>query len=159
MKLLLKFKCLKPMVYCYFKIHSKKERERQCSLAHLRQGKGGVERPYYPSLELHNAYVRVCEVSSVMSDSLKPHQTPLSMGFPRQEYWSGLPCPPPGDLLHPEIEPTSLTSALAGGFFTTSATWEAYTMHLCPVFLPSPSVCPVDQYKDQNWGWARNFTR
>ena len=32
---------------------------------------------------------------------------PLSMGFPRQEYWSGLPCPPPGDLLDPGIEPRS----------------------------------------------------
>jgi len=39
------------------------------------------------------------------------------MGFPRQEHWSGLPFPPPGDLLDPEIELTSL--ALAGGFFTT----------------------------------------
>ena len=38
------------------------------------------------------------------------HQTPLSRGFPRQEYWSGLPCPPPGDLPHPGIEPLSLTS-------------------------------------------------
>ena len=67
------------------------------------------------------------------------HQTPLSMEFPRQEYWSGLSCPPPGHLLHPEIEPTSLTSpAWAGGFFTTSATQEAYPMHLCPSsFLPS----------------------
>ena len=46
------------------------------------------------------------------------HWAPLSMGFSRQEYWSGLPCPPPGDLPDPEIEPTSLTSpALAGGFF------------------------------------------
>ena len=33
------------------------------------------------------------------------HQAPLSMGFPRQEYWSGLPCPPPGDLPDPGIEP------------------------------------------------------
>ncbi|ELR63021.1 hypothetical protein M91_07536, partial [Bos mutus] len=48
---------------------------------------------------------------------------PLSMGFSRQEYWSGLPCPPPGDLLDSGIEPKSLMSpALAGGFFTTSAT-------------------------------------
>ena len=46
-------------------------------------------------------------------------QAPLSMGFARQEFWSGLPCPPPGDLPHPGIEPTSLASpALAGGFFT-----------------------------------------
>ena len=47
-------------------------------------------------------------------------------GFFRREYWSGLPCPPPGDLLNPGIEALSLMSlALAGGFFTTSATWEA----------------------------------
>ena len=53
-------------------------------------------------------------------------QAPLSMGFPRQEYWSGLPCPPPGDLPDPGIEPASLASpALASGFFTTGATWEA----------------------------------
>ena len=54
------------------------------------------------------------------------HQAPLSLGFSRQEYWSGLPCPPPGDLPDPGIELVSLMSpALTGGFFTTSATWEA----------------------------------
>ena len=59
-------------------------------------------------------------------------QAPLSMGFSRQNYWSRLPFPPPGDLPDPEMEPTSLASpALAGGFFffffffTTGATWEA----------------------------------
>ena len=47
-------------------------------------------------------------------------QAPLSMGLPRQEYWSGLPLPLPGDLPNLGIEPTSLGSpALAGGFFTT----------------------------------------
>ena len=41
------------------------------------------------------------------------------MGFPRQEYWSGLPFPPPGDLPNPGIEPASLAApALAGGLFT-----------------------------------------
>ena len=45
------------------------------------------------------------------------HEVPLSMGFPRQEYWSGLPVPSSGDLPDPGIEPASLT--LAGGFFTT----------------------------------------
>ena len=49
------------------------------------------------------------------------------MGFSRQEYWGGLPCPPPGDLPDPGIKPESLMSpALAGGFFTTSATWETW---------------------------------
>ena len=45
------------------------------------------------------------------------HQSSLSMGFPRQEYLSGLPFPPPGDLPNSGTEPTSLASA--GGFFTT----------------------------------------
>ena len=53
-------------------------------------------------------------------------QAPLFMGFSRQEYWSGLLCPPPGDLPNPGIESKSLMSpALAGGFFTTSAALEA----------------------------------
>ena len=47
------------------------------------------------------------------------HQAPPSMEFCRQEYWTGLPFPPPEDLPNPEIKPTSLTSpALPGGFFT-----------------------------------------
>ena len=57
-------------------------------------------------------------------------QAPLSMGFPRQEHWSRLPVPTPGDLPHPGIQRASLVApALAGGFFTTlylfttSATW------------------------------------
>ena len=54
------------------------------------------------------------------------HQAPLSMGFSRQQHWSGLPCPPPGDLPDPGVKSMSLVSpALAGRFFTTSATWKA----------------------------------
>ena len=53
------------------------------------------------------------------------HQDFLSMGFFKQEYWSGLPFPPPGDLPNPGIEPgASASSALAGEFFTASAIWE-----------------------------------
>ena len=56
------------------------------------------------------------------------YQAPLSMGFSRQEYWSGLPSPPPGDLPHSGIEPASLMfPALEGRFFATSTTWE-----VCP---------------------------
>ena len=52
--------------------------------------------------------------------------TPLSMGFFWQEYWSGLPCPPPGVLFNPGIEPVApMSPALASEFFTTSVTWEA----------------------------------
>ena len=64
--------------------------------------------------------VRLCATLQIVTC-----QTPLSMGFSRQEYWSGLLCPPPGDLPDLGIEPTSLIyPALAGVFFTTSATWE-----------------------------------
>ena len=54
----------------------------------------------------------VCSVASVISDSVRPpwtisQQTLLFMGFSQQEYWSGLPCPSPGDLPNPGIEPTS----------------------------------------------------
>ena len=61
------------------------------------------------------------------------HQAPLSMGFPRQDYWSGFPFPSPGERSDPGIELRSVMSpALAGRFFTTSTTGEAprylYTM-------------------------------
>ena len=73
------------------------------------------------------------KVTSVVSDSATlwtvAYQAPLSMEFSRQEYWSGLPCPPPEDLPNPGIKPMSLISpTLAGRFFTASATWEA--LHL-----------------------------
>ena len=56
-------------------------------------------------------------------------QAPQSMGLSRQEYWSGLLCPPPGDLPGPGIEPESLMSlALADGFFTTLTTWHSPTL-------------------------------
>ena len=64
-------------------------------------------------------------------------QTPLSMGFSRQEHWGGLPCPPPGDLPDPGVGPVSLLSPVsAGGLFTTGATWEA---RLWPVSPPPSS--------------------
>ena len=48
------------------------------------------------------------------------------MGFSRQEYWSGWPCPSPGDLPNTGVEPASpVYTVLAGRFFTTTATWEA----------------------------------
>ena len=47
---------------------------------------------------------------TVMTPWTVVHQAPLSMGFPRQEYWSGLLCPPPGDLPNPGFKPTSPTA-------------------------------------------------
>ena len=65
----------------------------------------------------------VCVSRSVVSDSATPwtvaHQAPLSTGFSRQEYWSGLLFPSPGDLPDPGTEPVSYISCIAGGFFTT----------------------------------------
>ena len=54
------------------------------------------------------------------------------MGFCRQEYWSGLPFPFPVDLPDSGIKPTSESPALAGGFFTTTATWKVHN-RLCMV--------------------------
>ena len=71
--------------------------------------------------------VHVCSVvlDSFVTPSTLAHQAPLPMGFSRQEYWSGLPFPSPGDLPDPGIEPASLASpALAGGFFTSWGTRE-----------------------------------
>ena len=68
----------------------------------------------------------------ILCDPIVAHQASLSIGFSRQEYWSGLPCPPPGDHPHPWIKPMSLMSLeMTGGFFTTSATWEAQRRACC----------------------------
>ena len=73
----------------------------------------------------HFSRVRLCASLWTVA-----RQAPLSMGFSRQEYWSGLPFPSPGDRPNPGIEPTSLRSpVLAGRFFTASATWEALKLH------------------------------
>ena len=69
------------------------------------------------------SHVRVCLTLWTVA-----RQAPLSMGFSRQ-YWSELPCPPPGSLPDPGVASMSHTScASASGFFTTSATWEAHSL-------------------------------
>ena len=69
---------------------------------------------------------RFCRVWLSATPWTVASQAPLSMGLSRQEYWSRLPFPPPGNLPYPEMEPVSLTSpALAGGFFTATTDWEA----------------------------------
>ena len=74
-------------------------------------------------------HIRVCVCSVALVRLIAILQTvarqaPLSMEFSRQEYWSELPCPSPGDLPNPGIEPPSLRSpALADGFFSTDTTW------------------------------------
>ena len=69
-------------------------------------------------------HAKLIQLCSTLCNSMSS-RAPLSTGFSRQEYWSGLLCPPPGDLPNPGIEPMSLMSpASAGRFFTTGATWE-----------------------------------
>ena len=69
------------------------------------------------------------------------HQARLSMGFCRQAYWSGWPCPFPGDLPDLRMAATSLLSAaLASGFFTTSTAWQALTRMLFAFFTPIVSL-------------------
>ena len=80
-----------------------------------------------------------------MSDSFRPpwtvaHQVPLSMGFPRQEYWSGLPFPS-GDLPDPRIDPAF--PALAEGFFTTEPPGKCYCVG------PREIVRPSSQYSNK----------
>ena len=66
------------------------------------------------------SHVRLCATPWTVA-----HQVPMSKGFSRQEYWSGLPFPSPGYLPDPGIKLRSLMSPeLADGFFTTSTTWE-----------------------------------
>ena len=76
-------------------------------------------------------------------------QAPLSMGLSREEYWSGLPLSSPGDLSNPGIESMSRRSpALAGGFSTTSATWEAHLgPHLSPVLHMPTFLSPPEEMK------------
>ena len=73
--------------------------------------------------------VRLCAIA---------HQAPLSMGFSRQEYWSGLPCPPPGNRLTQGWNPSLLYPSLAGWFFTTSATRE--TLNPCSRTQAEPKL-------------------
>ena len=91
-----------------------------------------------------NGTVHVCMLSCVWLFETPwtiARQAPLSMGFSRQEYWSGLPCPPPGDLPDPGIEPMSVASpALAGGFFTTAppgkSKWSSTQSQKWMTFFP-----------------------
>ena len=68
------------------------------------------------------SHVRLCAILWTTA-----HQAPLSMGFSKQEYWSELPVPSPGDPLNPGTAPASLMPpALAGGLFTAHVTWKAH---------------------------------
>ena len=87
---------------------------------------------------IHFELIFVCAVHSQSLSHIRlfetlwtvGHQTPLSMGFSRQEYWRGLPCPPPGDLPDSGIESESpMSPALAGKYFTISALGKPYHLY------------------------------
>ena len=81
------------------------------------------------------------------------HQAPLSMGFSRQEYWCGLPCPLPGDLLRSGTEPLSLVfPALTGGFFTTSTTGKPTQVNRGPQSNLSKRRLPEERKVGQETG-------
>ena len=82
-------------------------------------------------------------------------QAPLSMGFSRLEYWSGLPFPPPGNLTNPGIEPVSLAfPALAGRFLYHWATWALYYLNHLNSFSQHPSH-DSQFYRWENQGAGR----
>ena len=83
-----------------------------------------------PSLQpLHCVLSHFDYVQLIATPQTGTHQAPLSMEFSKQEYWSGLEDPSPGDLPNPRIKPTTLSSpALVGRFFTISTTWEAFSL-------------------------------
>ena len=92
-----------------------------------------------------------CAGCSVMSDSVTPwtiaSQASLSIGFPRQESWSGLPFTPPGDLPNPGIE--IMSPAMAGGFFTT---WEA--LGFLAVICRRTNVCAFHLWAKQAFAFT-----
>ena len=91
--------------------------------------------------------LRVCSLSCVQllaTPWTVAHKAPLSMGFSRQEYWSRLPFPSPGDLPDPGIEPMSLVSpALAGRFLTTEPHGKPYESNIKYLFIGAPGQSPL----------------
>ena len=88
-------------------------------------------------------HVRLCDPMDCSLPASSVH------GILHQEYWSGFPCSAPGDLSYPGIEPTPLMSpALAGGFFTTSATWEACLNHY--ILFHFRQTSPQKVYSEEN---------
>ena len=105
----------------------------------LKSNLGTEYHPWTPASRLLLCVCELCLFRHIWFFAMlwtRTRQAPLTMGFSRQEYWSGLWCPPPGGFPDPGTEPASLKSpALAGRFSATPATWKAYlaakTLQLC----------------------------
>ena len=90
----------------------------------------------------NNVHIITSMIFMALSLWTVPHQAPLSMEISRQEHWSGMPFPSPGDLTNPGIKPMSLVSAaLAGEFFTTVTPETLYDVYGCRLIIIS-----VNQY-------------
>ena len=119
---------------------------------------GTLHHPHAPTSPIRLSWLRMFSFVLSPCAKLRSHvqlsvtlwtiacQAPLSMEFSKQEYWSDLPFPPPGDLLHPGIE--TVTPALAGGSFTLEPPGEpqgagrAHRVGLGQVATPTPLCCP-----------------
>ena len=104
---------------------------------------------------------QLCLSLSLVQFSATPwivaRQTPLSMGFSRQEYWSGLLFPLPGDLPNPGTEPAFLVSpALAGGYFTTSTTWKA--INYDKVYQTLALCIQGDLKEERGYSWSGGYS-
>ena len=99
------------------------------------------------------------------------HQASLSMGFSRQEYWSGLPCPPPGDLTDPGIEPASPVAPALWATSLPLSHWGSPYISIymykkkwrrqwqpTPVFLPGESQGPRSLVGCHLWGCTESGT-
>ena len=104
---------------------------------------------------LSSSVAHACWVTPIMSDSATPgigaHQAPLFMGFSRQEYYSGLPCAPPGDLPNSGEELLSLLTlnCIGDAFFTTSVTYRSSCCSVtkwCPILHHSMTGFPVPHH-------------
>ena len=117
-----------------------------------------IENRYLNKYFFTDIHVRLLSCFSHVQLSAAPwtadHQAPLSVGFSRQECWSGLPCPPPGDLPEAGIEPTSAVSpALQVDYFTAEPPVEPIDIHSSTVFSKrwKQSKCPSED------GWMNRM--
>ena len=88
-------------------------------------------------------------------------QAPLSVGFSRQKYWNGLPCPPPGNLPNPGELSSLKSPALASGFFTIGATWEAKDLQKQNIWKKKNYWYNMDESQkyliQRSWTWKTRF--
>ena len=107
----------------------------------IQQGLLIYSRQYIQCLLLAHAQELSC-VHVFVTSWILTYQAPLSIGFPRQKYWSGLPFPPPGDLPDPKIKPTS-PAAPAGGFFITEPPGKAPGVNAKTFCICPTESCPT----------------